>query len=93
LIGTGRVLEGMTLKRPWDSRLDEVDSPRLADGVAVVYFDPEPVGDASFRRAVATGPEIIDPRTHDWWAPVLRPDRSVDLLPAMLIVAVFPVDD
>ncbi len=82
----------MTLKRPWDSGLDELDSTRLIDGAAVIYFNPEPVGEASFRRVVATGPEIVDPRTNDWWAPVMLPDRSVDLLPSMLIVAVFPVD-
>ncbi|WP_345034640.1 hypothetical protein [Kutzneria kofuensis] len=65
-----------------------VDSPRLSTGAVVVYFDPEPAGPDSFCRASATGPEIIDPRTHDWWAPVTRPDGTVDLLPSILVVSI-----
>jgi hypothetical protein len=80
--------------RPDDGRPTEVETalgmPRLTDGAVVVYFDPEPAGDSSFCRAVATGPEIVDPRTHDRWAPVMRPDRTLDLVPFMLIVRVGP---
>jgi hypothetical protein len=82
----------MTLIRPEDGRPADVDTPwdtpRLAVGAVIVYFDPEPSSEDSFRRVVATGPEIIDPRTNDWWAPVMRRDRTVDLLPSTLIVRV-----
>ena len=70
-----------------------VDTPRLNAGAGVVYFDPEPSVAASFCRATATGPEIIDPRTHDWWAPVTLPDGAVDLLPSGLIVRVDDEDN
>jgi hypothetical protein len=65
-----------------------VDTPRLNVGTGVVYFDPEPAGPDCFRHVTATGPEIIDPRTHDWWAPVTLPGGAVDLLPSILIVRV-----
>ncbi|MFC0438307.1 hypothetical protein [Kutzneria buriramensis] len=64
----------------------------MTAGDVLVYFDPSPDGPASFQRGVATGPEIIDPRTGDWWAPVLRPDRTVDLLPGALVVGVGTAD-
>ncbi|HEY0495737.1 MAG TPA: hypothetical protein VGD48_08330 [Kutzneria sp.] len=65
-----------------------MDTPRLNVGTGVVYFDPEPSVADFFCRATATGPEIIDPRTHDWWAPVRLSDGAVDLLPSILIVRV-----
>ena len=67
-----------------------MDAGRVADGSVVIYFDPEPSGPDSFRRAVATGSEIIDPQTKLWWAPVLMADHRLDLLPCTLIVAVGP---
>jgi hypothetical protein len=86
----------MTRMHPEDSWPAEVepllDRLRLTAGAAVVYFDPEPAGDVSFRRAVATGPEIVDPRTKASWAPVTLTDRTLDLLPSALIVAVFSDD-
>lgn len=67
-----------------------MEATRVADGAVVVYFDPEPTGPDSFQRAVATGPEIIDPQTKLWWAPVMLSDRVMDLLPSTLIVDVVP---
>ena len=66
------------------------DRPHLAIGAVVVYFEPNASGTESFRRAVAIGPEIIDPQTDDWWAPVVRPDSVIDLLPVTLIVTLLP---
>jgi hypothetical protein len=73
--------------RPTDVK-SPVDTPRLNAGTGVVYFDPEPSVADFFCRATAIGPEIIDPRTHDWWAPVTLPGGRVDLLPSILIVRV-----
>jgi hypothetical protein len=65
-----------------------IDTPVLNAGTVVVYFDPEPAGESSFGRATAIGPEVIDPRTHDWWAPVKHADGTLDLLPSMLVVGI-----
>jgi len=65
-----------------------IDTPVLAAGTVVVYFDPEPTGDSSFGRATAVGPEVIDPRTNDWWAPIRRVDGTLDLLPSILVVGI-----
>jgi hypothetical protein len=87
----------MTRKQPEmpgsDGALDAVEVPRLCGGAMVTYFVLNPlVGADSFGQAVATGPEIFDPRTKDWWAPVRLPDQTVDLLPATLIVGITPGD-
>lgn len=79
------------LPRPVEAPTD-VDGTRLTAGDVLVYFDPSPDGQASFQRAVIIGPEIIDPRTDDWWAPVRRADRSVELLPSALIVGIATAD-
>jgi hypothetical protein len=82
-------------RRPFPRPVEEpsgLDDTRMTAGDVLVYFDPEPHGPASFQRGVATGPEIIDPRTDDWWAPVQRPDRSLDLMPAALIVGIITAD-
>lgn len=63
-----------------------LDTPLLRAGMVVVHFDPEPHGLSSFCRSVALGPEIVDPRTLVRWAPVMRADRTRDLVPAALIV-------
>jgi hypothetical protein len=80
----------MTLINGDDSRPTDldVDATKLVTGTVVVYFDPSPAGPDSFRHAVATGPEIIDPRTGDWWAPVTLPDGRLDLLPSSLVVGI-----
>ncbi|MEV6612016.1 hypothetical protein [Kutzneria sp. NPDC051319] len=65
-----------------------IDTPVLHAGTVVVYFDPEPTDESSFGRATAMGPEVIDPRTHGWWAPITRQDGTVDLLPSTLIVGI-----
>ena len=66
------------------------ETTRLISGAVVTYFDPRPSSANSFGRAAATGPEVIDPRTNEWWAPVMLPDQTVDLLPSMLIVGIVP---
>jgi len=71
-----------------DDAASLIDTPVLRAGTVVVYFDPEPAGDSSFGRAMAVGPEVIDPRTHDWWAPIRRADGTLDLLPSILVVAI-----
>lgn len=63
-----------------------VDLPRMADGTVIVYFEPSPSGADSFRRATVIGPEIADPQTNAWWAPVRLPDRTLELLPSTLVV-------
>jgi hypothetical protein len=65
-----------------------IDTPVLRAGTVVVYFDPEPTDGNSFGRATATGPEVIDPRTHGWWAPIERADGTLDLVPSILVVRI-----
>ncbi|SER49230.1 hypothetical protein [Lentzea albida] len=63
----------------------------LERGAVVTYFAPSPFAEVAFRRAVAIGPEIADPRTNTLWIPLIRRDLSVDMVMANLVVDIAPV--
>ncbi|MFD5826274.1 hypothetical protein [Lentzea sp. NPDC060358] len=44
-----------------------------------------------FRRAIAIGPEIVDPRTHLRWIPLIRNDLRIELVAWALVVDIAPV--
>jgi hypothetical protein len=62
-------------------------------GAVVAYFDLShyPVG--AVRRGVASGAAISDPGTDEQWIPVRRTGGTIDLVPAVLIIDVLPVED
>jgi hypothetical protein len=64
-----------------------VNEPSLPrPGTIITYVDPDAIGSALFRRAVADGPAIRDPVTDDLWIPARTPDRAVVLLDPMLVM-------
>jgi hypothetical protein len=83
-------MTGKQPETPSERSDPQLDPTRLITGATVTYFVVNPAGTESFAHAVATGPEIVDPRTHDWWAPVRLPDNSLELLPSTLVVGVMP---
>ncbi|MDX3660109.1 hypothetical protein PV646_22655 [Streptomyces sp. ID05-26A] len=62
----------------------------LDNGAVVTYFDPSPFAEGPFRRAVAIGAEIVDPRTNLRWIPLLRGDLTIDLVAWALVVDIAP---
>ncbi|WP_191298692.1 hypothetical protein [Lentzea cavernae] len=62
----------------------------LERGAVITFFDPSPFADGVFRRAVAVGAEIADPRTNLRWIPVIRSDLRVDLVAWSLVVDIAP---
>ncbi|MGW6441718.1 hypothetical protein [Lentzea sp. NPDC055074] len=81
--------------RPPDARKPVTASERsvtehLDNGAVVTYFDPSPFAEGPFRRAVAIGAEIVDPRTRLRWIPVLRNDLTIDLVSWTLVVDIAP---
>ncbi|MFD4639009.1 hypothetical protein ACFWN2_16955 [Lentzea sp. NPDC058436] len=63
----------------------------LEMGAVVTYFDPSPFAEGLFRRAVAIGTEIVDPRTNLRWIPLIRNDLTVDMVLLALVVDIAPV--
>ncbi|MGI5499847.1 hypothetical protein [Lentzea sp. CA-135723] len=64
----------------------------LRDGAVVTYFDDSPTAEDVFRRAVAMGPEIVDPGTNLRWIPLIRTDSRIDLVPWATVVDIAPHD-
>ncbi|MCX2955111.1 hypothetical protein [Lentzea sp. NEAU-D7] len=62
----------------------------LENGAVVTYFDPSPSGGPPFRRAVAVGPEIVDPVTDLCWIPLMRTDLTLDMVMWPLVVDIAP---
>ncbi|RDI32182.1 hypothetical protein [Lentzea flaviverrucosa] len=62
----------------------------LENGAVVTYFDPSPSAEAPFRRAVAIGPEIVDPCTNLRWIPLIGNDWSLDMVMWPLVVDIAP---
>ncbi|HEX7306456.1 hypothetical protein [Lentzea sp.] len=74
-----------------DPRRSPSPTEHLAAGAVVTCFDPSPSTDRPFRRGVAVGPEIADPRTRRLWIPLIWPDLAVDLVDLALVVDIAPV--
>ncbi|GAA3438978.1 hypothetical protein [Kutzneria kofuensis] len=66
---------------------------RLETGAVVAYFDLSQYPVGTVRRGTASGAEIVDPGTDEWWIPVRRTDGPVDLVPTALIIDVLPLED
>ncbi|SMC81866.1 hypothetical protein SAMN05660733_01853 [Lentzea albidocapillata] len=62
----------------------------LENGAVVTYFDPSPSAEPPFRRAVAVGPEMVDPGTNLRWIPVIRSDLTLDMVMWPLVVDIAP---
>jgi hypothetical protein len=62
----------------------------LENGAVVTYFDPSPSAEPPFRRAVAVGPEIVDPGTNLRWIPLIRNDLTLDMVMWPLVVDIAP---
>ena len=65
-----------------------MDTERLGIGALITYFDLNDFPLGTVRHGIATGTAILDPGTEELWVPVRRPDRVIDLVPAVLIVDV-----
>jgi hypothetical protein len=55
-------------------------------GTIITYLDIEAMPGDVFRRAVAAGPVIQDPSTHEEWIPVLQTDRRPALIWSALVI-------
>ncbi|GLY47848.1 hypothetical protein [Lentzea sp. NBRC 102530] len=62
----------------------------LHNGAVVTYFDPSPFAEDVFRRAVAVGPEIVDPQTNLRWIPLVRTDARIELVVWAVVVDIAP---
>jgi hypothetical protein len=82
---------GLPEKRTSSPASERSVTEHLVNGAVVTYFDPSPFAEASFRRAVAIGPEIVDPRTGTRWIPLIRKDLTVDMVMWPLVVDIAPV--
>ena len=55
------------------------------------WWHSSPFAEVSFRRAVALGPGIADPRTNVLWITLIRNDLTVDMVMWNLVVDIAPV--
>jgi hypothetical protein len=55
-------------------------------GPTITFLNVDPASPDVFRRAVVTGPALVDPHTGVEWLPVICPDRSRNLVSEALVV-------
>jgi hypothetical protein len=60
--------------------------PSPDPGTTITFLNTDPECAELFRRGVATGPAVHDPRTDQDWIPVVCPDRSRILVHQKLVV-------